>query len=133
MPALSDTTVFSLVGRTVTGLEAARARVVRTANSEMVLVYWHIGREIVEQTQKGSARADYGEQLLESLAHRLGQRLGRGFSTTNLKHFRLFYQAYSDREPRIRHKPCDVSSLLASAVKGTGSLEGFYERPIWSH
>ena len=99
--------MVALLGRIVTILEAARARVVRTVNSEMVLAYWHIGREIVEQMQKGSARADYGDQLLEALAERLGQRFGRGFSTTNLKYFRIFYQVYSDREPRIRHKACD--------------------------
>jgi predicted nuclease of restriction endonuclease-like (RecB) superfamily len=54
---------------------------------------------------------------------------------------------YSDREPRIRHKACDelegkpkkghkacdVSSALASAVKGGGALVGFSERLSWSH
>ncbi|MCP4548635.1 MAG: DUF1016 domain-containing protein, partial [bacterium] len=28
-----------------------RARVVRSVNSEMVIAYWHIGREIVEHLQ----------------------------------------------------------------------------------
>jgi hypothetical protein len=32
-----------------------RARVVRSVNSEMVIAYWHIGREIVEHLQDGSS------------------------------------------------------------------------------
>ncbi len=51
----------ALVERVVAIIEDARARVVRTVNSEMVLSYWHIGREIVEYVQRGKARAGYGE------------------------------------------------------------------------
>ena len=92
-----------LLERIVTILEGARGRVVRAVNSEMVLAYWHIGREIVEHLQAGAKRAEYGEQLLDSLSKSLGARFGRGFSVTNLKYFRLFYQAFADREPKIRH------------------------------
>ncbi len=92
-----------LLERIVTILESARGRVVRAVNSEMVLAYWQIGREIVEHLQAGAKRAEYGEQLLDSLSQSLGARFGRGFSVTNLKYFRLFYQAFADREPKIRH------------------------------
>ena len=92
-----------LFDRIVSVLEAARKRVVRAVNSEMVLAYWHIGREIVEHVQGGDPRADYGEKVIESLSERLTRRLGRGFSTTNLRYFRSFFQAYATRLPEIRH------------------------------
>jgi DUF1016 N-terminal domain len=68
-----------LFRRIVSILEDARARVVRTVNSEMVLAYWHIGREIVEHLQEGDPRADYGMQVIDELARRLGMRFGLGF------------------------------------------------------
>jgi predicted nuclease of restriction endonuclease-like (RecB) superfamily len=92
-----------LFDRVVAILEQARARVVRSVNSEMVLAYWHIGREIVEHVQAGKERAEYGKRVIEELADRLHRRYGRGFSTTNLRYFRSFYEVYSGRVPEIRH------------------------------
>ncbi|HEX4419505.1 MAG TPA: DUF1016 N-terminal domain-containing protein, partial [Kofleriaceae bacterium] len=62
-------------------IDDARSRVVRTVNSEMVLSYWHIGREIVEYVQRGESRAEYGEQVIEDLSAQLLARVGRGYST----------------------------------------------------
>jgi hypothetical protein len=33
----------------------------------------------------------------------LRARIGRGYSTTNLRYFRTFYLAFRDRVPEIRH------------------------------
>lgn len=85
-------------------LESARKNVVRAVNSEMVIAYWLIGREIVQALQSGNGRAEYGKTALTDLSHKLHKRYGRGFSVTNLRYFRLFYQAYSDRTPEIRHR-----------------------------
>jgi predicted nuclease of restriction endonuclease-like (RecB) superfamily len=92
-----------LFDRIATILEEARARVVHVVNSQMVLAYWSIGREIVEHLQRGGSRAEYGDQLVDDLSRRLAQRFGRGFSTTNLRYFRSFYLAYSERRAEIRH------------------------------
>jgi hypothetical protein len=96
-------TAEQLFDRIVSILEEARGRVVRSVNSEMVLAYWHIGREIVEHLQSGDARAEYGQQLIEDLSSRLTKRYGKGFSTTNLRYFRTFFQVYARRTPEIRH------------------------------
>ena len=45
-----------LFDRVVTILEEARSNVVRSVNSNMVLAYWMIGREIVQEVQKGEVR-----------------------------------------------------------------------------
>jgi predicted nuclease of restriction endonuclease-like (RecB) superfamily len=57
----------------------------------MVRAYWSVGQAIVEQEQKGRGRAGYGERLIESLAERLSEEFGRGFTATNLRYFRQFY------------------------------------------
>lgn len=83
--------------------------------------------------QQGAARAEYGDQLLEVLSSRLQTRVGRGYSVTNLKYFRLFYQAYADREPKIRHEARDVLDVLAKATRPAGRLQGFSSRLSWTH
>jgi predicted nuclease of restriction endonuclease-like (RecB) superfamily len=143
----ADSHVESLLERVVSILEEARAQVVRSVNSAMVLAYWQIGRELVEHHQSGAGRAGYGEDLLAVISAHLQQRVGHGYSVTNLRYFRLFYQAYADREPTIRHKPCDelapgagkhhkardVSAALALAASPGGRLAGFSSRLSWSH
>ena len=42
-------------------IEDARSNIAHAVNSEMVIAYWHIGKEIVEEEQKGRHRAHYGE------------------------------------------------------------------------
>lgn len=131
-----------LVGRVVEILDAARSRVVRQVNSEMVLTYWLIGREIVQALQGGELRADYGATLLDSLSQSLTKHYGRGFSVTNLKYFRLFYQVYASRRPEIRHEPSDefnaadpaaVVGDLHRALAEQDSLQGFSPRLSWTH
>lgn len=86
-----------LFGRIVSILEQARGNVVRAVNTNMVLAYWLIGREIVNNLQSGDERAEYGKQMLADLSSRLIQRYGSGFSVPNLQNFRKFYLAYSTR------------------------------------
>ncbi|HCF60728.1 MAG TPA: hypothetical protein DFS52_22350 [Myxococcales bacterium] len=90
--ALAPSADFTaLVERVVAIIESdPRSRVVRTVNSEMVLSNWHIGREIVEYVQRGKARAEYGEEVIEDLSRQLKDRVGRGYSSTNLRYFRTF-------------------------------------------
>jgi predicted nuclease of restriction endonuclease-like (RecB) superfamily len=75
-------------------LEAARRSSARTVNAIMTATYWTVGRSIVEQEQRGEARAGYGEELIEHLSRDLGARFGRGFGRSNLFQMRAFYLAY---------------------------------------
>src|SRR5271170_6741595 len=69
-------------------IENARGNVARAINSEIVVAYWHIGREIIEEEQKGRSRAGYGKRLLEGLANRLSKEFGKGFDDSNLWNMR---------------------------------------------
>jgi predicted nuclease of restriction endonuclease-like (RecB) superfamily len=98
-----------LFDRIVAVIQSAQSTVVRSVNSAMVAVYWHIGREIVEEQQKGKERAEYGENLLEILSKKLTATVGKGFSATNLRNFRKFYLAFSTRSV-IQH-PAGTESI----------------------
>ncbi len=75
-------------------IEQARNNIARAVNTEMVLAYWHIGKEIVEEEQKGKKRAEYGKRLIENLSVRLSCDFGKGFDERNLFYMRQFYLAY---------------------------------------
>ena len=87
----------AVFGRIVDILEEARSHVSRTVNSAMVVAYWLIGQEIVEEEQKGQKRADYGKALLQDLSQRLNKLYGGGFSLTTLQDCRKFYLTYVHR------------------------------------
>jgi predicted nuclease of restriction endonuclease-like (RecB) superfamily len=135
-----------LFDRVVSILEQAHGNVVRAVNANMVMAYWLIGREIVQELQGGEERAKYGKQVLDVLSTRLTRQYGKGFSVTNLKYFRLFYQAYPSRLA-IRHpigdelKNIDKSfpsgseytiPQVASSMGGE-LVQGFAPQLSWSH
>lgn len=104
-------------------LESARRAAARSVNAVMTATYWEIGRRIVEFEQGGRRRADYGQELMETLSAELTQRFGRGFSLPNLHRFRQFYTAYPpgrilstvSREFKVTGKqPLSVSALAAA-------------------
>jgi predicted nuclease of restriction endonuclease-like (RecB) superfamily len=100
----------ALFGRVVSILEQARGNVVRAVNTQMVLAYWLIGREIVQELQGGKARANYGERVVEDLSARLTERFGKGFSTRNVKLFKQFYLTWHKTSP-IGHPLVAQSSV----------------------
>jgi predicted nuclease of restriction endonuclease-like (RecB) superfamily len=73
---------------------AARHNVMRSVNAEQVKAYWLIGRDIVEEEQRGKERAEYGALLLQELSSRLTMEFHRGFSVDTLERARKFYLTY---------------------------------------
>ena len=96
---------FDQVCQTAIGyVEHARKNVLKSVNHEQTIAYWKIGRLIVETEQQGKERAGYGTALLKTLSERLTREFKRGFSLTNIKYMRIFYQTFRDR---IRHQAGD--------------------------
>jgi hypothetical protein len=136
----------NLFDRVVSILEQARSNAVRAVNNNMVIAYWLIGREIIQEIQGGDERAEYGKQVIEQLSAKLNRRYGRGFSTTNLRYFRTFYTVYSNRIPEIRHIACGefetsgkrhtqsgVLDAMELAVEQAGIERGLSPNLGWSH
>lgn len=75
-------------------LEQARDTAARSVNTAQVVANWLIGREIVDEEQRGERKAGYGERLLVELSVKLAKSYGNGYSATNLRLFRQFYANY---------------------------------------
>ena len=77
-------------------IQTARLAAGRAVNRELVLLYWDIGRGIVEkQSVQG-----WGESVVERLADDLSAEFPdmRGFSGRNLRDMRRLYLTYADLE-----------------------------------
>ena len=110
---------FDAVARVI---EEVRRHVARTVDVTMCVTFYEIGRRIVEQEQKGRARAEYGREMLVKLAGFLTERFGKGFSEPNLRNARKFYLTYASA---IQQTP--------SAELGKGQSAPDFFRLGWSH
>ena len=68
----------------------SRNKVYQTVKTEMLNLYWNIGKAIME-IQQGDKRASYGDAVLEKLSQKLTDEFGKGFSKRNLERMRKFY------------------------------------------
>ncbi len=75
-------------------IASSKERAIRSVDTERVLMYWQIGKVILEEEQEGKERAGYGEFLIKSLAQTLEPQYGTGFSYRQLNLFRQFYRIF---------------------------------------
>lgn len=82
----------------VRGLIAeAKSGLAATVNAALTMLYWRIGQRIHTDVLQGE-RAEYGEQIVATLAQQLEAEHGRGFSTKNLRHMLRFAEAFPNAE-----------------------------------
>lgn len=75
-------------------VNSAQQRAVRSVNTERVAMYWHIGKVVFEEEQKGKDRAEYGSFLIKSISNEFQPQLGSGFSVRQLEMNRQFYRMF---------------------------------------
>src|ERR1041385_6508774 len=75
-------------------IRAAQVRAAVAVNRELILLYWHIGRDIIER----QGRAGWGARVIERLAADLHREFPdmKGFSRTNLLYMRAFAEAWPE-------------------------------------
>jgi len=74
----------------------ARVKAALSANRELILLYWEIGRMILERQRKEG----WGSKVIDRLAQDLRREFPdmKGFSARNLKYMRAFAEAYPDKK-----------------------------------
>ncbi len=119
-------------------IEQARQKAYSAVNFAMVEAYWNIGKRIVEEEQKGKARAEYGKYLVLNLSVMLTNEFGSGFSISNLKRMRQFYllfpkgatlwhQSENEKGATLSHLLSWSHYKLLISVKSE-SARGYYMR-----
>src|SRR5699024_835445 len=77
-------------------IATAQQRATRAVNQELVLLYWEIGRDILER----QANEGWGSKVIDRLAQDLRTAFPdmKGFSARNLKYMRAFADAWPDEQ-----------------------------------
>ncbi len=77
-------------------IQSAQQRAVLSVNRELVLLYWQIGRDILERQQAQG----WGTKVIDKLARDLRAAFPamKGFSPRNLKYMRAFAEAWPEPE-----------------------------------
>jgi predicted nuclease of restriction endonuclease-like (RecB) superfamily len=79
-----------------TRIRSARTRAALSVNRELILLYWQIGRDILERQE----REGWGAKVIERLATDLRAEFPdmKGFSPRNLKYMRKFAESWPDEQ-----------------------------------
>ncbi len=117
-------------------IRSAQLRAAIAANREMILLYWHIGREILDrQGQEG-----WGTKVIDRLATdlRLSFPDMTGLSSRNLKYMRAFGEAWPDQpivQQLVAQIPWGHNVRLLDYVKDRAEREWYIKKTIengWS-
>lgn len=123
-------------------VRAARLRAVSAVNSELVLLYWHVGRDILRrQTDQG-----WGAKVVERLSADLIREFPelRGFSPRNLNYMRAFARAWSEESilqatlaKLTWYQNITLLERVDTAVErewyARQSIENGWSRPVLAH
>ena len=84
-------------------ISQAKSNAEVAVNSELVLLYWNVGRIIKTQILEGD-KPEYGKGIIEKLSRDLVAEYGRSYNQRNLFHMVKFYEVFSDE--RILNTLC---------------------------
>jgi predicted nuclease of restriction endonuclease-like (RecB) superfamily len=116
-------------------VRTSRLQAALSVNRELIALYWHIGKRIIEK----EAETSWGDKLIEILSNDLQNTFPetRGFSTRNIKYMRQFAVNYPNEigQQPVAQLPWGHIILLIQRVKNTRQREWYISQTIdhgWS-
>lgn len=76
-------------------IEQTRGQVARAVNAGMTLLYWRIGKRIQTEVLQNQ-RAEYGDEIIDTLSRQLTTEFGRGFGRRSLFNMVRFADVFPD-------------------------------------
>jgi len=91
-----STTDISNFNSILTLIKTAKDRILKTVNTEIIDLYWQIGKEVSEKVQNGG----WGKSVVEELSNHIVANFGniRGFSPQNIWRMKQIYETYKDSQ-----------------------------------
>jgi predicted nuclease of restriction endonuclease-like (RecB) superfamily len=86
-----------LVEDLISLIEESKQNVVSYANSSLTMLFWHIGKRILNHTLQNQ-RAEYGKQVVVTVSRQLVERFGNNYEEKNLRRMIQFVEKFSDFE-----------------------------------
>ena len=75
-------------------IHQAQTNAIRSVDFHRVMMYWSIGKRIIEEEQAGQQRAEYGKYVLKTLSEEFEPEFGNGFSVRQLELSRQFFNTF---------------------------------------
>lgn len=101
-------------------IDVAKNYALRQVNTALVVRNWLLGKRIAEEELSGKGRADYGLEIIKSLAERLTAKYGKGYAKTNLYNFLDFFKSFPEIFHSVRGKSQD--GKIFHSVSGKSPL-----------
>ena len=113
LPNTENKDIRSLITDLRQIIEQARWNVAATANYELTMMYWHIGRRI-NCDILDNERAVYGQQIVATVSRQLQDEYGsKGFDEKNIRRMMQFASLFTDEKMEmcqnadITHRRCN--------------------------
>lgn len=95
-------------------IDKAQESAYRAVNETLIKRNWLLGMRIQREVLKDQ-RADYGEEIIKSLAKQLTAKYGNGYSRNNLYRFIAFYKSFPDILNAASSKSQIVPSVMGQS------------------
>jgi predicted nuclease of restriction endonuclease-like (RecB) superfamily len=113
-------------------IHVARRKVAFSINSQLLELYWEIGKDIVERQDKSNWGSSFIEKTATELKHEFPDM--KGFSRRNLYAIRQWYKFYSDKYQFVPHTVAQIpwghNRLIISKVKEVEAAEFYCSQTI---
>ena len=111
---------------------AAKTKVALTINSQLLELYWEIGKDISERQEN----TDWGSKFIDQTAIELKNEFPeiRGFSRRNLYAIKQWYKFYSEKYPFVPQSVAQIpwghNRLIISKIKDLLKLNFTVKKPL---
>jgi predicted nuclease of restriction endonuclease-like (RecB) superfamily len=92
-----DNDIQKLYASIALQIKQAKTKVAITANSELALLYWNVGKSINEFVLQGN-RAAYGKEIIVNLARKLTANFGKGWGEKQIRHCLRAAESFSEEQ-----------------------------------
>ena len=136
MKTIKESNYFGFLNEIKSRIVSARIQAAKSINKELLILYWEIGKSIVERQEKYG----WGKNIVKQLSRDLTREFtgSSGFSRNNLWRMRIFYLEYKDN-PKVAQLvpllPWGHNILIMQKVKSIKEREYYIKASIkfgWS-
>src|SRR3989339_1965763 len=131
MKTIKESNYFGFLNEIKSRIVSARIQAAKSINKELLILYWEIGKSIVERQEKYG----WGKNIVKQLSRDLTREFtgSSGFSRNNLWRMRIFYLEYKDN-PKVAQLvpllPWGHNILIMQKVKSIKEREYYIKASI---
>lgn len=113
--------IDNLYGDSCLIIEDAREKAYRAVNTALTIRNWLLGKRIAQEKLEEDGRAQYGKQVMETLAEMLTEKYGKGLDKISLHNYVRFYKFFPNIVDAVRQQSEKVDTVCQQLVNTSKS------------